>query len=203
MRHVAIKTALSASILLAAPSANAATYIFTASLSGLQENPPVITTGTGTAIVTVDDVAFTMRVQTTFADLIGTTTLAHIHCCATFPTNAPAATTVPLFPGFPTGVTSGSYDQTFDMMLASSYNPSFVTANGGTTTTAFSALLDGLSNQQAYFNIHSSAFPGGEIRGQLAAVPEPSTWAMMVLGFGIIAGGMRTRQRCRLSAAAA
>jgi len=38
---------------------------------------------------------------------------------------------------------------------------------------------------EAYFNIHTDVFPGGEIRGnlQVAAVPEPSTWAMMILGF--------------------
>ena len=34
-------------------------------------------------------------------------------------------------------------------------------------------------------NIHNAEFPGGEIRGQLlqTAVPELSTWAMMVIGF--------------------
>ena len=32
----------------------------------------------------------------------------------------------------PLGVTAGSMNQTYDMTLASSYNPSYVTANGGT-----------------------------------------------------------------------
>jgi hypothetical protein len=39
---------------------------------------------------------------------------------------------------------------------------------------------------EAYFNIHTNLFPGGEIRGFLLpvnAIPEPSTWAMMILGF--------------------
>jgi len=35
----------------------------------------------------------------------------------------------------------------------------------------------------AYLNIHTTNFGGGEIRGFLHAVPEPSTWAMMILGF--------------------
>ena len=35
----------------------------------------------------------------------------------------------------------------------------------------------------AYLNIHTTNFPSGEIRGFLRAVPEPSTWAMLLLGF--------------------
>jgi hypothetical protein len=69
------------------------------------------------------------------------------------------------------------------MTLATSYNPAFVTANGGTPAGAFSVLLAGLNAGDAYLNIHSTTFPNGEIRGFLHAVPEPSTWAMMILGF--------------------
>jgi hypothetical protein len=29
----------------------------------------------------------------------------------------------------------------------------------------------------------------------LSAVPEPATWAMMILGFGLVGGVMRRRQR--------
>jgi hypothetical protein len=35
-----------------------------------------------------------------------------------------------------------------------------------------------------YFNIHTSTFGGGEIRGQILPVPEPSAWALMGLGLG-------------------
>jgi MYXO-CTERM domain-containing protein len=38
-----------------------------------------------------------------------------------------------------------------------------------------------------YFNIHSSTFTGGEIRGQINPVPEPSTIALGVLGLGGLA----------------
>jgi hypothetical protein len=41
------------------------------------------------------------------------------------------------------------------------------------------ALLAG----DTYINIHTTGFPGGEIRGFLSAVPEPATWAMMLIGF--------------------
>ncbi|HRH80957.1 MAG TPA: hypothetical protein PLW81_07915 [Thiobacillaceae bacterium] len=39
------------------------------------------------------------------------------------------------FPGFPLGVTSCSYNPLFNLTLASSFNPAFVTNNGGTPTT--------------------------------------------------------------------
>jgi hypothetical protein len=135
-----------------------------------------------------------MRVETSFADLLGVTTIAHIHCCAAFPNNASPATTVPTFVGFPAGVQSRSFDQTYNMTLAASYNSAFITASGGTTAGAFSALVAGLNTEQAYFNIHTNLFPGGEIRGQLAPVPEPATWAMMLIGFGL-AGAMLRRRK--------
>jgi hypothetical protein len=43
-------------------------------------------------------------------------------------------------------------------------------------------LLDGIAMDEAYLNIHTTSFPGGEIRGFLSPVPEPSAWAMMFLG---------------------
>ena len=145
-----------------------------------------------------------MRVEVTFSGLLGTTTASHIHCCTAVPGvgTAIVATTVPTFTGFPLGVTSGTYDHTFDMSLSSSYNPAFVTANGGTVATAEMVLLAGLGAGDTYLNIHSSVVPGGEIRGFLAAVPEPSTWAMLLLGFAGI-GFMAYRRKSKPASMAA
>jgi hypothetical protein len=68
--------------------------------------------------------------------------------------------------------------------------------NGGTVAGAFHALLKGLEDGDAYLNIHTTAFPAGEIRGflQVAAVPEPSTWAMIISGFAGV-GFMAYRRR--------
>jgi hypothetical protein len=188
-----------AALALAVTPAQAAVHVFNTSLSGLNEVPAVISPGGGFALVTVDDAAFTMRVVASFSGLSGITTAAHIHCCAPIGSNAAVATTTPSFVGFPLGVTAGSMDQTYDMALASSYRAAFITGNGGTVPTAFNALLAGLQANRAYFNVHTTAFPGGEIRGQLTLVPEPSGWALMLSGFGALAGALRTRRRLRLA----
>jgi hypothetical protein len=36
-------------------------------------------------------------------------------------------------------------------------------------------------------NVHDANFPGGEIRGQLLLVPEPSTIGLLGLGLGSLA----------------
>jgi len=142
-------------------------FVFTADLNGANENPPVATPGTGTASVTWNTATNQMTVNVVFSGLTSGTIASHIHCCAVPPTNAGVATTVPRFPGFPNGVTSGTYSHTFDMTDLGSYNPAFVTANGGTATSAESVLVAGLRAGQAYLNIHTSAFPTCEIRGVL------------------------------------
>jgi len=91
-------------------------------------------------------------------------------------------------------VTSGSYDNLFDLLMASTYNPAFVTANGGSVSASRTALLNGIASGEAYLNIHTTAFPSGEIRGFLVAVPEPGSWALMLIGFGAIGAVMRGRR---------
>jgi hypothetical protein len=84
---------------------------------------------------------------------------AHIHCCAPFGTNAGVATTVPAFPGFPLGVTSGTYSSAvFDLTQPTIYNPAFVTLEGGLAQ-AEAALIAGIEGGQTYFNIHTHYCP--------------------------------------------
>jgi len=83
-------------------------------------------------------------------------------------------------------VTSGTYDQTFDLLPVTptdTYNAAFVAANGGTVAGAEAALIAGLEAGKAYLNIHSTEFPTGEIRGFLAAVPGPSSLLLLAGAF--------------------
>jgi hypothetical protein len=88
---------------------------------------------------------------------------------------------------------AGTYLQTFDLTLASSYNPAFITAHGGTVAGAQAAFIAGLFSGQTYLNIHTSQFPGGEIRGQLEAVPEPATLLLFSTGLVGAMGVLRKR----------
>jgi hypothetical protein len=176
-----------ASVLILPVSASHADIItLTANLTGALEVPPTGSPGTGQATVILDTTLQTMEVKETFSGLVpfipGTTTpsgttASHIHCCLSSPlltgVNVMVATTTPTFPGFPTG-NSGTYDMTFDLTAASTYNPLFITSMfnpSGTVAGAEAALVNALLNQETYINIHTNAFPGGEIRGFLTPGP--------------------------------
>lgn len=171
--------------------AHAVPVVYSASLTGAAENPSNASPATGTAIVTLDADLRTLRVQVSFADLTANTSDAHIHCCTLPPGNVGVA--IPgagAFPGFPLGVTSGSYDNTFDLSLASSYRPAFIAgAGGGSVDGAEDALIAGIESGRAYVNVHTTAIPAGEIRGFLAPVPVPATALLLaggLAGLGLV-----------------
>ena len=131
-----------------------------------------------------------------FSGLTSGNTAAHVHCCTAVPLTGTVgvATTTPTFTGFPTGATSGTYHHLFDLTQSSSFNGSFVNANGGTPAGAEAALAAGLAAGRAYLNIHTSPFPGGEIRGFLTQTPEPGTLLLVGLPLlGLAAAARRKR----------
>ena len=63
--------------------------------------------------------------------------------------------------------------------------PSFATGGGSYDSVSIGSLIFGAADGQFY--------------QPPAAVPEPSSWAMAIIGFGIIGTAMRKRQRARVS----
>ena len=170
MKNILSTLALSALLMGAsAIPASAGIISYTVTLSGTQSVPGNASTATGSAIVTVDDVANTVFVSLTFSGLTGgNAAAAHIHCCVA--ATGTAAVIIP-FTAFP-AATSGTYTNTF-------------------TTTA--ANIAGIEAFGAYINIHDATFPAGEIRGNIT--PEPATLSLMGLGLLAVAGAAARRRR--------
>lgn len=145
-------------------------------------------TGTGFVSLWYDTIAHTLSINANWSGLSGTTTIAHIHCCtATANTGTVGVAVTPgTLPGFPVGTTAGSYSFVVDLLSSSSYTAGYVTNfGGGTIPGAEAALLAALNTGRAYFNVHTTTFPNGEIRAFPAPVPEPmslSLFALALLG---------------------
>lgn len=124
-------------------SSSALIYPFNHTLSGIFENPPNASPATGNITGTYDDVTKTISFNLTFSGMTGTTTAAHFHAPAGLTSNSPVRIG---FVGFPTGVTSGSYSNSY----------------------VLTAQQEGwLMTDSMYVNVHSNVLPGGEIRHQM------------------------------------
>ena len=173
--RVRLASAAAAVLLSAALPASAVTTIFFTGLTNAGEPVPT-STATGAAIVTFDDAAFTVTVQISFQGLANASPFGHIHCCTATPLTGSSGVALN-FTSFP-AVATGFYNSGFTLAPA-----------------AFSSLLAGTSAGRAYVNIHTPGlYAGGEIRGFLAPIPEPGTYALMLAGLGAVGWAARRRR---------
>lgn len=176
---------------VAIPAQAATTFLTT--LSGAKETVPNASTATGSGSLVLSADQNTVNIFLNWAGLTGPAVGAHIHCCAAQGANGPVAIDFG-----PPSVATGSLTRMYDLTLRTTYGAGFISANGGAAATGASlrsVFLTGLIGGKAYYNVHTARFPGGEIRGQLAAVPETATWGMMIAGFGMVGGAMRMQRR--------
>ena len=141
-------------------SANAAIINLTAAINGNQEVPSTGSPGTGTGIITLDDVTKLLSWNITYSGLTGTPTVSHFHGPAPVGSNA----------GVQVDIVANSDGSIASPMIGS------VTI----TDTQANDLLGGFW----YINIHSNIFPGGEIRGQVNVLPIPA--ASLLIGSGLL-----------------
>jgi hypothetical protein len=131
---------------------------FEAFLTGLGENPPNASPGSGLGTVVLNAAQDQITVDESWSGLLAPATASHIHGPAGAGTNAGV-----IFPlsGVPAATAGAIPQQTFSI-----------------TPVQVNYLFSG----NLYLNVHTSVFPGGEIRGQLLLVPEPTTLALFGLG---------------------
>lgn len=155
-------------VALVAPAAYAQN--FTATLTGANEVPPADPDGTGTALITINGTIVNYSIT---ANLIDAPTAQHIHS-GVAGVNGPIVVNLP-------GVWVGSGQGPW-------------TLNGSTTTDAGTAASIIANPAAFYVNVHNTPFPGGAIRGQLAAaapaVPTASTLVLFALGAMLAVAGL-------------
>ena len=171
---------------LASP-AQATVLTWTANLSGDQEIPPIATTATGSGWVKLDTLLNELSLFVEWQGLTGPGVQGHSHCCVDTPPGNVGIAIDLWLPSDPERPATGNYSATYDLATENPFRVAFVTANGGTEAGALQALIDAMNagGGRAYYNIHTAAFPGGEIRGNLA-VPEPGTLGLLLGGLGIL-----------------
>ncbi len=165
-------------VTLTASVAQGAIVQYAATLSGGAEAPPNSSPATGSAIFDYDTVTHSLTMTINFSGLVGTTTVAHIHADTAVAGTGTAGVAAGLTT-WTTGLQSGSYTRTINMLSTAIYSSSYLAAHGGTAASAETDLLSAMSIGKAYLNLHSTVYPGGEIRGFITLVPAPGMLSLI------------------------
>ncbi len=146
-------------VCLTAPSAASAEEIFIAHLNGAAEVPPNVTDAIGIAVITINEAGDTISFFVAFDSLQTNAVDCHIHHA---PPGQDGAILFPLTTSVPAD-TSGAF---FGTLTAANFTP-----QGGVNT--FAKALSAIRRGGTYLNVHTSALPGGEIRGQVRTYDGP------------------------------
>lgn len=157
---------------------------FVGNLNGAQEAVDP-STRSGSGIFNLTLTGTTITISGDFSGLSGTLRDAHIHSSA--PAGVNAGVLYPLLSFITPGADNKSGTISATINLVDNANN-----RGFDVATQLGQLNGGLW----YFNIHSNpTFTGGEIRGQILPVPEPSTLALGAMGLGsLLLWGARRRR---------
>jgi hypothetical protein len=151
--------ALTASV-LAPPTAHSQKERFSASLSGANEVPPINSAGTADFQMSIQPGAINFSLN--FSDLSSPLSVAHLHCA---PSKVAGGVMIFLRGGGGqpacSAATSGSITRT--ITAANVTGPTGQGLMAGDLDSA----LEAVRTNSSYANMHTTNFPGGEIRGQV------------------------------------
>ena len=159
MRRLSL--ALAAFFILSASAAQAQTSNFTAALSGANENPAVNTGSVGTGTVSLNLATQVVTYRIDVYNMPVGTTASHFHVGAQG-TNGPVVVnfTVP-----------GAPNVSNDFAISGTASATDLTARAAQGINSWEDFIQAVLLGNIYMNVHSTANPGGEIRGQVVRVP--------------------------------
>ena len=183
-----------------APAAQADIWQFTATMAGVNENPPHNLPANGLAVLNYDNHGTADLLDDTYDfsmavfELSGPPTAFHIHGAATLTENAPVRVGLDSPPFMSTVMGTTLMVSGNDVPVPTIPATPATAVNAGHPAMSF---LDMLNGGLAYVNVHTALVPSGELRGQLMAVnttapvPEPATYGLLLAGLaalGAVAG---------------
>jgi len=146
-----------------------------APMVGYEENPDISTVATGEFSARLSDDGDSLEYELSYSGLEGTVTQAHVHfgkrainggvsffLCGTAASPGPAGT--PVCPGPNSGTVEGEIDAADVLALITPPPP---TAGQGIEAGAFNEILAAMRYGSTYANVHTTKWPGGEIRAQI------------------------------------
>ena len=135
---------------------------------GYLEAPPISTAAAGTFKATIDDDAQEIHYTLTYSGLEGDVRQSHIHFGQRgVSAGISAWLCETTFNPSPTGPATPDCPQSGTVTGVITPSDVFGPASQGIAAGEFGELVDALRAGRAYANVHSSKFPGGEIRGQI------------------------------------